>query len=106
MRAYLLLMAVAFGVTFLATFLVRKLAIKYRIYPKSIRARDVHAKPTPRIGGVAMFLGFVVSLLIAAPIGWFDVVFSDPLPIIARKRLMVTALWARVFKLITHEETR
>ena len=83
MRAYLLLMAVAFGVTLLATFLVRKLAVKYRIYPKSIRARDVHAKPTPRIGGVAMFLGFVVSLLIAAPIGWFDVVFSDPLPIIA-----------------------
>lgn len=83
MRAYLLLMAVAFVVTFLATFLVRKLAARYRIYPKAIRERDVHAKPTPRIGGVAMFLGFVVSLAIAAPIGWFDVVFSDPLPIIA-----------------------
>lgn len=83
MRAYLLLMAVAGVVTYLATFLVRKLAVKYSIYPKAIRSRDMHEKPTPRIGGVAMFLGFVTSLLIAAPIGWFDVVFSDPWPIIA-----------------------
>lgn len=83
MRAYLLLMAVAGVVTYLATFLVRKLAVKYNIFPKAIRARDSHDKPTPRIGGVAMFLGFVVSLAIAAPIGWFDVVFNDPWPIIA-----------------------
>ena len=83
MRAYLLLIAVAGVVTYLATFLVRKLSVKYRIYPKAIRDRDIHSKPTPRIGGVAMFLGFVVSIAIAAPIGWFDVVFSDPWPIIA-----------------------
>ncbi|MEY4417623.1 MAG: hypothetical protein RIQ88_61, partial [Actinomycetota bacterium] len=83
MRAYLLLIAVAGVVTYLATFLVRKLSVKYNIYPKAIRERDMHQKPTPRIGGVAMFLGFVVSIAIAAPIGWFDVVFSDPLPIIA-----------------------
>lgn len=76
-------MAVAGVVTYLATFLVRKLAAKYEIYPKAIRTRDTHKQPTPRIGGVAMFLGFTVSLLIAAPIGWFDVVFSDPTPIIA-----------------------
>jgi len=43
----------------------------------------MHSKPTPRIGGLAMFIGFVVSVGIAAPIGWFDVVFADPGPIIA-----------------------
>lgn len=94
MRAYLLLMAVAGVVTYLATFMVRKLATRYKIYPKAIRARDSHERPTPRIGGVAMFLGFVVSLLIAAPIGWFDVVFSEPTPIIAiaGAALIITAV--------------
>ncbi|MBU6144826.1 MAG: undecaprenyl/decaprenyl-phosphate alpha-N-acetylglucosaminyl 1-phosphate transferase [Acidobacteria bacterium] len=87
-------MAVAGVVTYLATFLVRKLAAKYDIYPKAIRSRDMHSRPTPRIGGVAMFLGFVASLLIAAPIGWFDVVFSDPTPIIAISvaALIITAV--------------
>ena len=83
MRAYLLLMGIAFVVTYLATHLVRRAAAKYEIYPKSIRDRDSHSNPTPRIGGIAMFLGFLVSLAIAAPIGWFDVVFADPGPIIA-----------------------
>lgn len=83
MRAYLLLMAIAGVVTYLATFGVRKLADKYNIYPKAIRSRDMHSKPTPRIGGLAMFIGFVVSVGIAAPIGWFEVVFADPGPIIA-----------------------
>ena len=87
-------MAVAGVVTYLATFLVRKFAAKYEIYPKAIRTRDTHSIPTPRIGGVAMFLGFTVSLLIAAPIGWFDVVFSDPTPIIAISgaALIITAV--------------
>jgi UDP-GlcNAc:undecaprenyl-phosphate GlcNAc-1-phosphate transferase len=83
MRAYLLLMAIAAVVTYLATFAVRKLADKYEIYPKAIRSRDMHTKPTARIGGVAMFIGFLVSIAIAAPIGWFEVVFADPGPIIA-----------------------
>ena len=83
MRAYLLLMAIAAVVTYLATFAVRKLAEKYEIYPKAIRSRDMHTKPTARIGGVAMFIGFLVSIAIAAPIGWFEVVFADPGPIIA-----------------------
>ncbi|MFM1846222.1 MAG: hypothetical protein RIS19_695 [Actinomycetota bacterium] len=76
-------MAIAGVVTYLATFVVRKLADKYNIYPKAIRSRDMHSKPTPRIGGLAMFIGFVVSVSIAAPIGWFEVVFADPGPIIA-----------------------
>jgi len=83
MRAYLLLMAIAAVVTYLATFAVRKLADKYEIYPKAIRSRDMHTKPTARIGGVAMFIGFLVSIGIAATIGWFEVVFADPGPIIA-----------------------
>ena len=83
MRAYLLLMAISAVVTYLATLLVRKASHKYSIYPKAIRDRDMHSKPTPRIGGVAMFLGFLAAISIASPIGWFQVVFDDPAPIIS-----------------------
>lgn len=83
MRAYLLLMAIAFVVTYLSTHLVRRLAKRYSIFPKDIRSRDAHSTPTPRIGGVAMFLGFLLSLLMAELIGWFEIVFADPGPIIA-----------------------
>jgi UDP-GlcNAc:undecaprenyl-phosphate GlcNAc-1-phosphate transferase len=52
------------------------------LYPQ-IRARDVHTKPTPRLGGVAMFGGFVIALSAAAAFGWFRSVFADPVQIVA-----------------------
>jgi UDP-GlcNAc:undecaprenyl-phosphate GlcNAc-1-phosphate transferase len=52
------------------------------LYPQ-IRARDVHTKPTPRLGGVAMFGGFVVALAAAGAFGWFKSVFAEPVQIIA-----------------------
>jgi UDP-GlcNAc:undecaprenyl-phosphate/decaprenyl-phosphate GlcNAc-1-phosphate transferase len=82
MRAYLLMMLVAAAVTFVGTWAVLKLAHKYKIYPQ-IRSRDVHTRPTPRLGGVAMFLGFTAAVLTAGSLGWFKSVFSDPIHIIA-----------------------
>ena len=61
MRAYLLIMVVAALVTFAATFLTLRLSRKHSIMPE-IRERDVHTDPTPRIGGLAMLIGFLVSL--------------------------------------------
>jgi UDP-GlcNAc:undecaprenyl-phosphate GlcNAc-1-phosphate transferase len=81
-RAYLLMMLIAALVTFLGTFAVLKLAHKYKIYPQ-IRARDVHTKPTPRLGGIAMFAGFLVTAVIAGFLGWFKSVYADPIHIIA-----------------------
>jgi UDP-GlcNAc:undecaprenyl-phosphate GlcNAc-1-phosphate transferase len=81
-RAYLLVAVISAIVTWAATWVVLRLAHKYKIYPQ-IRARDVHTKPTPRLGGVAMFLGFVVSLCVAAAFNWFHSVFEDPSHIIA-----------------------
>lgn len=77
MRAYLLIALIAAGVTFASTFLVLKLAHRYRIYPQ-IRARDVHTRPTPRLGGIAMMLGFVAAMGTAALLGWFHSVFVEP----------------------------
>lgn len=82
MRAYLLIMAVAAVVTFAATFLTLRLSRKHSIMPE-IRERDVHTDPTPRIGGLAMLIGFLISLAVAASLGWFSSVFEDPIHILA-----------------------
>lgn len=82
MRAYLLMMLISAAVTFVGTFVTLRIAHKYKIYPQ-IRSRDVHTKPTPRLGGVAMFGGFLVTMLVAGSLGWFKSVYSDPLQVTA-----------------------
>ncbi len=77
MRAYLLIALIAAVVTFFATWAVLKLAHKYKIYP-AIRSRDAHSKPTPRLGGIAMTVGFASAMGAAALLGWFHSVFIDP----------------------------
>ncbi|MFB6611532.1 MraY family glycosyltransferase [Agromyces sp. NPDC056379] len=52
-------------VTFGGSILVWKLSLKYKLYPK-IRERDVHTRPTPRLGGVAMFVGILIAFGAAA----------------------------------------
>lgn len=82
MRAYLLMMLVSAVVTFVGTFATLKLAHKYQLYPR-IRARDVHKRPTPRLGGIAMYLGFLSTLGVAGMLGWFRSVFAEPAQILA-----------------------
>lgn len=82
MRAYLLMMFIAAVVTFFGTFATLRIAHRYKIYPQ-IRSRDVHTRPTPRLGGLAMFAGFLITTLIAGFIGWFKSVYADPLQVIA-----------------------
>ena len=81
MRAYLLIALIAALVTFGATWLVLKLAHRFKIYP-AIRSRDAHSRPTPRLGGIAMMLGFAVSIGVASLLGWFHSVFADPTKIV------------------------
>ena len=82
MRAYLLIALISAVVTFGLTWVTLKVSHRYKLYPQ-IRARDVHTKPTPRLGGVAMFGGFAVALAAAGAFGWFKSVFADPVQIIA-----------------------
>ena len=67
-------------ITLILSVLIMKLSHRYRLYPK-IRERDVHTRPTPRLGGVAMFAGVLVAFAIASQISWFDLVFARPGPI-------------------------
>ena len=82
MRAYFLIALFAAIVTFVSTWAVLKVAHKYKLYI-GIRARDAHTTPTPRLGGVAMFIGFTLALGLAGMLGWFKSVYSDPTQILA-----------------------
>jgi UDP-GlcNAc:undecaprenyl-phosphate GlcNAc-1-phosphate transferase len=77
---YVLLTGVAAAVTFALAFLILRLSRKYRLYPK-IRERDVHSTPTPRLGGIAMFVGIIVAMVVASQLPRLSLVFSEPLKI-------------------------
>lgn len=61
---YALVGSIAAAIALLATPLARVLAMKWGALAK-VRDRDVHAVETPRLGGVAMLVGFAVSMLVA-----------------------------------------
>ncbi|MET3803427.1 UDP-GlcNAc:undecaprenyl-phosphate GlcNAc-1-phosphate transferase [Nakamurella sp. UYEF19] len=63
-REYALVFGTAAFVTFIATGGVRLLASKIGAVTP-IRDRDVHKLPTPRMGGVAVYLGVAAAILIA-----------------------------------------
>ncbi len=79
---YVLTALVAAGTAFVFSIVIWKLALKYRLHP-AVRDRDVHTQPTPRLGGIAMFIGVLVAFAFASQVPWFDLVFADPGPILA-----------------------
>src|ERR1700750_126925 len=64
MREYALVLLVTAAVTYLLTPLVRGVPIAPRAIHEP-RARDTHTKPTPLLGGLAMYGGLVAGLLVA-----------------------------------------
>ena len=76
MRNYLLTIFVAAAVTYLTTPVVRALALRWGAVAQ-VRDRDVHATPTPRLGGVAMYAGLVAALLVASELPLLGQVFEQ-----------------------------
>lgn len=76
MRAYLLVLLVAASVTYLTTPVARWLALRTGAIT-AVRDRDVHAIPTPRLGGVAILAGLVVSVVMGSRIPFLHGVFED-----------------------------
>jgi UDP-GlcNAc:undecaprenyl-phosphate GlcNAc-1-phosphate transferase len=72
----LLVALVGAVVSFLMSIVMWRVGIRYKLYP-AIRERDVHTRPTPRLGGVAMFTGLLAALLLASRIPYFRVVFFE-----------------------------
>ena len=76
MRIYLFIAAIAGGVTYLITPLIRHIAIEIGAVGE-VRARDVHTIPTPRLGGLGMLIGFTVSMLFASRIPFIQGLFAQ-----------------------------
>lgn len=76
MLPFLLVAVIAALVTAACSFVVLRLSKKLNLAPE-VRERDVHKQPTPRVGGVAMFVGILATFGYAGTIGPFAEVFED-----------------------------
>jgi len=74
-REYLLVFVVAAATTYVATPLVRWFAVRTGAFTP-VRQRDVHAVPIPRLGGVAILLGFAAALLVASRLPRLSQIFD------------------------------
>ena len=92
MREYLLCLLAAAAVTYLFTPLARATALKIKAVAE-VRDRDVHAEPTPRLGGLAMFAGLLAGLLLASKLKMMSAVFVDganiPIALISAAAIIV-----------------
>lgn len=63
---YLAAFALAFGFGIIFTLLIRRLALKLNIidWPKPGEERHIHKNPAPLLGGLAVFLAFLVVILV------------------------------------------
>ncbi len=76
MRDYLFILIIAAAVTYLLTPLVRRFALLIKAQ-REPRARDVHKEPTPLIGGLAMYAGMAVALLVAQRLTYLKAAFPS-----------------------------
>ncbi len=75
MREYALVFLTATVVTYLLTVVAREIAIRTGAVAQ-VRDRDVHAEPTPYLGGLAMLGGLGAALLVARQLPFLSL--SDP----------------------------
>lgn len=77
MKQYLFTIILTASITFALTWAVWRLSLKFKLYP-GIRERDVHKTPTPRLGGVAMFIGIACTILVSRANPFFERMWSPP----------------------------
>lgn len=82
MKQYVFAVIFTAAVTFVLSWVVWRLSLRYRLYP-GIRERDVHKTPTPRLGGIAMFLGVAAAFAVSSQHPFFAIFWADPLPVYA-----------------------
>jgi UDP-GlcNAc:undecaprenyl-phosphate GlcNAc-1-phosphate transferase len=73
-REYLLVLCVAAGVTYLLTPVARRFAVLVGAMAQP-RDRDVHAVPTPRLGGMAIYAGVCAAFWLASSLPALSRVF-------------------------------
>jgi UDP-GlcNAc:undecaprenyl-phosphate GlcNAc-1-phosphate transferase len=81
-KQYVLIATVTALITFGFAWAVWRIAIRYKLHPP-IRERDVHTRPTPRLGGIAMFLGVLAAFAISSQNPFFAIFWVDPVPVLS-----------------------
>jgi UDP-GlcNAc:undecaprenyl-phosphate GlcNAc-1-phosphate transferase len=79
-KQYIFTILFTAAVTFALSWTVWRLSLKYKLYP-GIRERDVHKTPTPRLGGIAMFLGVVAAFLVSSQHPFFAIIWNEPVQV-------------------------
>ncbi|MEX0651682.1 MAG: MraY family glycosyltransferase, partial [Actinomycetota bacterium] len=83
MGAYLTIFLASAGTTFVATPIVRRLVVRIGAISQP-NDRTVHAVPTPTMGGLAMYAGFLAGMGIAFVLPFFDDLHrGSPIPLAA-----------------------
>ena len=77
MKQYLFTIILTAAITFALTWAVWRLSLRFKLYP-GIRERDVHTTPTPRLGGVAIFLGIAAAIGVSAANPFFVNMWMPP----------------------------
>ncbi|NUU16509.1 undecaprenyl/decaprenyl-phosphate alpha-N-acetylglucosaminyl 1-phosphate transferase [Cellulomonas humilata] len=81
MRVYLLALLISATVAYLMTPLARWCALRWGAIT-AVRDRDVHAIPTPRLGGMAMFAGMLVAILMVSSLPFLAGVYDNIRPLV------------------------
>ncbi|MCR2801597.1 MraY family glycosyltransferase [Microbacterium sp. zg-Y818] len=81
MKQYVFIVILTASLTLVLSWAVWRLSLRYKLYP-AIRERDVHKTPTPRLGGIAMYLAIVAAFAVSAmhPDPRFGSFWADPAP--------------------------
>lgn len=77
MRQYVFTILLTATIALVLSWAVWRLSLRYRLYP-GIRERDVHKTPTPRLGGVAMYLAILAAFAVSAAMPYFAIIWDDP----------------------------
>lgn len=80
MRIYLLLIAISFVLSFVLTPVMRAVGSRF-VVPSAIRERDVHERPIPKLGGVAMIIALLAGIAISSQLEFLEGIFASPEPI-------------------------
>lgn len=63
---YIAAFSSAFGIALFATPFAKKISIKYNVIDQP-KSRGMHKEPIPRMGGIAIVIGFVITMILLAP---------------------------------------
>jgi len=79
-RQYVFTIILTATISLVFSWAVWRLSLRYKLYP-GIRERDVHKTPTPRLGGIAMYLAILAAFAVSSAMPYFKIFWENPAPI-------------------------